>query len=65
MKRANILLADLQQKGFAHATVLPAGARSKKVKVAIQGFDNESEAYAASSKLKSVIGEPGWVFEMK
>jgi cell division protein FtsN len=65
LKRANILLADLQEKGFKQAVVLPAGERSKKVKVAVQGFDHEGEAYAASAKLKSVIGEPGWVLRMK
>jgi len=64
-KRANVLLEDLQHKGFSHAVVLPARAGSKKVKVAVQGFEEESEAYAASAKLKSVIGEPGWVLEIK
>ncbi|MCE7039313.1 SPOR domain-containing protein [Dyadobacter sp. CY312] len=64
-RRANILLADLQQKGFSKALVLPAREGSKKVKVAVQGFEQESEAYAASAKLKSVIGEPGWVLELK
>lgn len=63
-KRANVLLADLQKKGFKDALVILPGEHSRKVKVAVQGFDAEKEAYAASEKLKAVIGEPGWVFKM-
>jgi cell division septation protein DedD len=65
MKRATVLKEDLQGKGFKDAIVLPAGKHSKKFTVAVQGFDAENEAYAASGKLKSVIGEPGWVLKMK
>ena len=63
-KRANVLLADLQKKGFKDALVILPGEHSRKVKVAVQGFDAEEDAYAASGKLKAVIGEPGWVFKM-
>ncbi|HEV7381221.1 MAG TPA: SPOR domain-containing protein [Dyadobacter sp.] len=65
MKRANIMREDLQEKGFKDAVVIPAGKHSKKITVAVQSFDVENEAYAASGKLKSVIGEPGWVLKMK
>jgi hypothetical protein len=65
MKRANILKDELQGKGFKETIVIPAGKHSRKFTVAVQGFDAENEAYAASGKLRSVIGEPGWVLKMK
>ncbi|TDE17754.1 HU domain-containing protein [Dyadobacter psychrotolerans] len=65
MKRANILLEDLQSKGYTDALVIPAGKHSSKVTVAVQGFDQERDAYQASSKLKKVIGEEGWVMKIK
>ena len=65
LKRANILLEELQKKGYTDAIVIPAGTHSSKVTVAVQGFDVEKEAYQASAKLKSVIGEEGWVMKIK
>jgi len=65
LKRANILLVELQKKGYADAIVIPAGTHSSKVTVAVQGFDVEKEAYQASAKLKSIIGEEGWVMKIK
>jgi cell division septation protein DedD/nucleoid DNA-binding protein len=64
-RQANVLLAQLNEKGFTNALIIPADARSKKVKVAVDGFDNETDAYRASAKLKSVIGEAGWVYKKK
>jgi cell division septation protein DedD len=62
---ANMLLEDLKAKGFKEAIIIPGNKYSTKVKVAINGYDNESDAYRASAKLKEVIGEPGWVFKQK
>ncbi len=64
-KQAKVLLAQLTEKGFANALIIPSDARSKKVKVAVDGFDNETDAYRASAKLKAVIGEAGWVYKKK
>lgn len=64
-KQAKILLAELQAKGFTEALILPGDKFSTKVKVAIDGFENETDAYRASAKLKSVIGEAGWVFKKR
>jgi hypothetical protein len=64
-KQATVLMEQMQKKGFSDAMILPADQRSNKVKVAIKSFALESEAYAASRDLKSVIGEVGWVYEMK
>ncbi len=64
-KQANVLLAELTKKGFTKALIIPGSERSKKVKVAIDGFDNETDAYRASNELKKVIGEAGWVYKKK
>lgn len=64
-KQAKVLLAQLTEKGFANALIIPGNERSKKVKVAVDGFDNETDAYRASAKLKAVIGEAGWVYKKK
>lgn len=64
-KQANVLLAELTKKGFTKALIIPGDARSKKVKVAVDGFDNETDAYRASAQLKKVIGEAGWVYKKK
>jgi hypothetical protein len=64
-KQANVLLNQLKEKGYDEALILPGDRYSSKVKVAVKGFDNERDAYIASSQLKSVIGEPGWVFKKK
>ncbi|WP_342086353.1 HU domain-containing protein [Dyadobacter sp. OTU695] len=62
-KQAKVLLAQLTEKGFTNALIIPGNERSKKVKVAVDGFDNETDAYRASAKLKAVIGEAGWVYK--
>lgn len=64
-KQAKVLLAQLNEKGFSKALIIPADERSKKVKVAVDGFDNETDAYRASNQLKAVIGEAGWVYKKK
>ncbi|MCF0069906.1 SPOR domain-containing protein [Dyadobacter sp. CY261] len=64
-RQAKVLLAQLNEKGFTKALIIPGDERSKKVKVAVDGFDNETDAYRASAQLKSVIGEAGWVFKKK
>ena len=64
-RQAGVLLKTLQSKGFDDAFLIPASARSSKVKVAVQGFDEEKDAYRAAAKLKEVIGEEGWVFKKK
>ncbi|WP_138485015.1 HU domain-containing protein [Dyadobacter bucti] len=64
-KQANVLLNQLKEKGYDEALILPGDRYSSKVKVAVKGFDNERDAYVASSQLKSVIGEQGWVFKKK
>lgn len=64
-RQAGILLKELQAKGFTETIIIPADKYSKKVKVAVSGFDNESDAYRASAKLKTVIGEAGWVYEKR
>lgn len=64
-KQANVLLAELTKKGFTKALIIPGDERSKKVKVAVDGFDNETDASRASAQLKAVIGEPGWVYKKK
>lgn len=64
-KQAGVLLKTLQDKGFENAFLIPASVYSKKVKVAVQGFDEEKDAYRASSRLREVIGEDGWVYKKK
>jgi cell division septation protein DedD/nucleoid DNA-binding protein len=64
-KQAKVLLDQLTKKGFSKAIIIPGDARSKKVKVAVDGFDNEKDAYRASAALKEPIGEQGWVFKKK
>jgi len=65
MRQAKILLAELKEKGFADATILIPGKAGKKVKVATNGYDTETDAYHASKTLKGVIGEAGWVYEKR
>ncbi|QRR00445.1 HU domain-containing protein [Dyadobacter sandarakinus] len=62
-RQAGILLEQLQSKGVTTATIIPQDQFSKKVKVAVNGFDNEKEAYQSAAGLKSVIGEVGWVYK--
>jgi cell division protein FtsN len=64
-RQAGILLKELQAKGFTETIIIPADKYSKKVKVAVSGFDNENDAYRASAKLKTVIGEAGWVYKKR
>jgi nucleoid DNA-binding protein len=64
-KRANMLLERLQKKGYASAQILPKEKNSTKLKVAVNKFEGEYEAYRVSAQLKSVIGEPGWVYYKK
>jgi len=64
-KQANILLEDLKKKGYANALVIEADRYSKKYKVAVEGFEDESEAYQANSKLRKVIGGEGWVYKKR
>ncbi|NIJ54130.1 HU domain-containing protein [Dyadobacter arcticus] len=64
-RQAKVLLAQLQKKGLSEARILPGDKFNKKVKVAVGGYDNETEAYRASAKLKRVIGEEGWVFKKR
>ncbi|KAA6439151.1 SPOR domain-containing protein [Dyadobacter flavalbus] len=64
-RQAGILLKELQAKGFTETIIIPADKYSKKVKVAVSGFDNENDAYRASAKLKTVIGEAGWVYRKR
>lgn len=64
-KQAKVLLAQLTQKGFSKAIIIPGDEKSKKVKVAVDGFESETDAHNASAKLKEVIGEPGWVFKKR
>jgi cell division septation protein DedD/nucleoid DNA-binding protein len=63
MRQANVLLEDLQKKGFANALVIPPGKHSRKVTVAVNGYDDEKEAHRESANLKKVIGEEGWVLK--
>ena len=65
MKQAKVLLAELQAKGFDKAVIIPSDKYSKKVKVAVDGYVGEKEAYSASANLKTVIGEKGWVFKKR
>lgn len=64
-KQATILLEQLRKKGFEHALLIPADKRSSKVKVAVDRFELETDAYKASKKLKEVTGEIGWVYKVK
>ncbi|MCF2505915.1 SPOR domain-containing protein [Dyadobacter sp. CY107] len=64
-RQANVLLAQLKEKGFADASILPPDRFGKKVKVAANGYGNETDAYRASAKLQGVIGEAGWVYKKK
>ncbi|MCF2491326.1 SPOR domain-containing protein [Dyadobacter sp. CY347] len=65
VKQAKVLLAQLKEKGFEDASILPPDRFGKKVKVAANGYGTETEAYRASNKLKGVIGEAGWVYKKK
>ncbi|MCF0063054.1 SPOR domain-containing protein [Dyadobacter chenwenxiniae] len=65
MRQANVLLTQLKEKGFEDASILPPDRFGKKVKVAVNGYGNETDAYRASAKLKRVIGEAGWVYVRK
>lgn len=64
-KRADMLLGTLKKKGYTDALIMPKERKSAKIKVAVRKFDDEHEAYRASAKLKSVIGESGWVYYKK
>ncbi|MCF2497784.1 HU domain-containing protein [Dyadobacter chenhuakuii] len=65
IKQAKVLLAQLKEKGFEDASILPPDRFGKKVKVATNGYGTETDAYRASNKLKGVIGEAGWVYKKK
>lgn len=64
-KQANVLLKDLKEKGYAEALIIDADKYSKKFKVSVGGFENESDAYKANAKLKKVIGGEGWVYKSR
>jgi nucleoid DNA-binding protein len=64
-RQANVLLDDMKAKGYTDAVIINADKYSKKVKVAVEGFENEDDAYRASAKLKKVIGEAGWVYRKR
>ncbi|MCF0055482.1 SPOR domain-containing protein [Dyadobacter sp. CY356] len=64
-RQANVLLEEMKKKGYADALVIEADKYSKKVKVAVEGFENEGDAYRASAKLKKIIGEEGWVYKKR
>jgi hypothetical protein len=64
-RQAGVLLAQLKSKGFEDALLLPADQYNNRVKVAVKSYELETDAYAASKKLKDVIGELGWVYELK
>lgn len=64
-KQAHVLLEVLKKKGYAEAMVIDADRYSNKYKVAVESFEVEGDAYRASSKLKKVIGEEGWVFRKR
>jgi cell division septation protein DedD/nucleoid DNA-binding protein len=64
-RQANILLEEMKEKGYPDAVIIDADKYSKKVKVAVEGFENEDDAYRASAKLKKVIGEAGWVYKKR
>jgi len=64
-KQANVLLGQLRKKGFEDALLLPADQYNNRVKVAVRSYEFETDAYAASKRLKDVIGEIGWVYEKK
>ncbi|MCF2446506.1 SPOR domain-containing protein [Dyadobacter sp. CY345] len=64
-KQANVLLTELKEKGYSEALIIDANKYSKKFKVSVGGFENESEAYKANSKLKKVIGGEGWVYKSR
>jgi nucleoid DNA-binding protein len=64
-RQANVLLEEMKAKGYSEALIINADKYSKKVKVAVEGFENEDDAYRASAKLKNVIGEAGWVYKKR
>lgn len=64
-RQANVLLEEMKKKGYADAIVIEADQYSKKVKVAVEGFESEGDAYRASAKLKKIIGEEGWVYKKR
>ena len=65
VRQAKVLLAELQSKGFDQALIIPSTRSSTKVKVAVGAFKSETDAYSPSGKLKTVIGDKGWVFKRK
>lgn len=65
MKQATVLLKEIQAKGYGKAIIISSDKYSKMYKVAVQGFEEEKDAYHASARLKSVIGEEGWVFKKR
>ncbi|MBE9462875.1 SPOR domain-containing protein [Dyadobacter subterraneus] len=64
-RQANVLLEEMKKKGYTDAVIIDADKYSKKVKVAVEGFESEGDAYRASAKLKKVIGEEGWVYKKR
>ncbi|MEO6687020.1 MAG: SPOR domain-containing protein, partial [Dyadobacter sp.] len=64
-RQANVLLEEMKKKGYSDAVVIEADQYSKKVKVAVEGFEREGDAYRASAKLKKIIGEEGWVYKKR
>lgn len=64
-KKATVLMEEMKKKGFDNAVIIPADKYSKMVKVAVESYNNESDAYRASSRLKKVIGEEGWVYKKR
>ena len=65
MRAARVLVEELKAQGFEDAGILAPDRVGKKVKVSVNGYDNETDAYRASAKLKTVIGEAGWVYQRK
>lgn len=65
MKQANVLLVEMKSKGYDKAIIIPSDKYSKKVKVAVEGYASEQEAYSASAQLKRIIGEDGWVYKRR
>ncbi|CAG4997604.1 hypothetical protein DYBT9275_01811 [Dyadobacter sp. CECT 9275] len=64
-RQAGILLEEMKKKGYNQAILIPGDEFSKKVKVAVQGFETEADAHAAAAQLKEVIGEKGWVYHKR
>lgn len=64
-RQANVLLEEMKKKGYADAIIIESDKYSKKVKVAVEGFESEGDAYRASAKLKKIIGEESWVYKKR